>query len=84
MESEAPTPMEVILSAAAEHLELLAGQSMRPVRVTSAHGEPRPATSIERTCRNCGASFIGLAPGKTGLVGIWRESGWFCSTECDG
>ena len=54
-----------------------------PLRVESAHGEPKPSTSIERTCRKCGASFLGLAPGKTGLRGIWKEPlVWFCSQEC--
>jgi hypothetical protein len=56
-----------------------------PLRVSSAKGLPKPQTSIERTCRGCGASFIGLTPGKTGLRGIWREPlVWFCSTECAG
>lgn len=55
-----------------------------PPRITSARGEPKPETSIERTCCNCGASFIGLAPGKTGLRGIWQRFRWFCSTECAG
>jgi hypothetical protein len=56
-----------------------------PLRISSARGKPKPSTSIERTCRNCGASFLGLAPGKTGLRGVWREPlAWFCSTECAG
>lgn len=55
-----------------------------PVRERSARGEPKPTTSIERTCRGCGASFLGLAPGKTGERGIWREPlRWYCSIECD-
>jgi hypothetical protein len=54
-----------------------------PVRQTSTKGLPRPSTSIERTCANCGASFMGLAPGKTGERGIWREWMWYCSEECD-
>lgn len=61
------------------------GLPAHPVRERSVHGEPKPTTSIERTCRACGASFLGLAPGKTGLRGIWTErSTWFCSVECAG
>ena len=44
-----------------------------PFRQKSARGQPRPQTSIERCCRGCGASFIGLAPGKTGEAGIWHD-----------
>ena len=54
-----------------------------PVRQKSARGQPRPETSIERCCKACGASFIGLAPGKTGERGVWRHWRWYCSTECD-
>jgi hypothetical protein len=55
-----------------------------PIRQKSAHGQPKPNTSIERRCanRSCGASFIGLAPGKTGEAGIWRDWRWYCSVEC--
>jgi len=53
-----------------------------PFRQKSAKGEPRPTTSIERTCSTCGASFIGLAPGKTGEAGIWNYWQWYCSIEC--
>ncbi len=53
-----------------------------PFRQKSAHGWPRPQTSIERCCRGCGASFIGLAPGKTGEAGIWHAWRWYCSVEC--
>ena len=53
-----------------------------PIRQKSARGEPKPETSIERRCRSCGASFIGLAAGKTGEVGIWRGWRWYCSVEC--
>jgi hypothetical protein len=53
-----------------------------PVRTDSAHGEPKPSTPIERTCRSCHASFLGLAAGKTGLRGIWRDWSWYCSVEC--
>ena len=52
-----------------------------PIRVRSPH-VPRPTTSIERTCEGCGASFLGLAFGKTGERGIWRDWQWFCSIEC--
>ena len=55
-----------------------------PVRQRSAGGQPRPDTTIERTCQRCGASFIGLAPGRTGERGLWREWEWFCSVECAG
>jgi hypothetical protein len=46
-----------------------------PFRQSSAHGEPKPTTTIERTCRKCGASFLGLAAGRTGEVGIWQSDG---------
>ncbi len=53
-----------------------------PFRQKSARGQPRPHTSIERCCRSCGASFIGLAAGKTGEAGIWHAWHWYCSVEC--
>lgn len=54
-----------------------------PFRQKSAKGQPRPNTTIERICRTCGASFVGLAAGKTGERGIWSSPlGWFCSIEC--
>jgi hypothetical protein len=53
-----------------------------PVREKSANGVPAPKTSIERYCVRCRASFLGLAAGKTGEVGIWVEWNWFCSREC--
>ena len=53
-----------------------------PFRQKSARGLPRPETSIERTCHTCGASFLGLAPGKTGEVGVWVKWRWYCSIEC--
>ena len=37
--------------------ERLAAEPLRPVRQKSALGLPKPTTSIERTCRRCGASF---------------------------
>lgn len=43
---------------------------------------PKPTTDIGRTCRTCGACFIGLAPGKTGERGLWRDWKWYCSAEC--
>lgn len=54
-----------------------------PIRQKSAY-LPNPTTSIERTCRSCGASFLGLSPGKTGERGIWHSQGWvwYCSVEC--
>lgn len=54
----------------------------RPVRQASANGQPRPETTIERTCRTCKASFIGLAAGKTGERGIWCGWHWYCSAQC--
>ena len=54
-----------------------------PIRRRSANGQPKPETFIERTCSNCGASFIGLAFGDTGQRGIWRSWTWYCSMECD-
>jgi hypothetical protein len=53
-----------------------------PMRQKSANGEPKPTTSIERTCVKCGASFLGLAFGKTGEVGPWIDWRWYCSVEC--
>ena len=53
-----------------------------PIRQHSANGEPKPNTSIERRCRSCGASFLGLAPGKTGERGVWKTWTWYCSQEC--
>lgn len=53
-----------------------------PIRQESAKGLPKPETSIERRCHRCGASFIGLAAGKTGERGIWDNWHWFCSKEC--
>ena len=58
-------------------------QSDVPIRQRSAHGVPKPETSIERTCRTCHASFLGLAAGKTGERGLWRDWVWYCSIECD-
>lgn len=54
-----------------------------PIREKSLNGEPKPLTSIERTCRKCGASFILTAPGKTHERGLWRDWQWYCSRECD-
>lgn len=56
-----------------------------PFRQKSAQGQPKPQTSIERCCHTCGASFAGLAPGKTGEAGIWssrHDLRWYCSVEC--
>ena len=54
-----------------------------PVRQKSLRGQPRPETSIERTCETRRASFAGSAAGKTGERGIWRDWAWYCSVECD-
>lgn len=56
-----------------------------PVRHCSAHGFPKPSSRFERCCVTCGASFIGLAPGRTGERGLWGGTNgwsWFCSVEC--
>ena len=53
-----------------------------PIRQESAHGEPKPS-KFTRRCETCDASFIGLAYGKTGLVGVWSSCmNWYCSVEC--
>jgi hypothetical protein len=54
-----------------------------PIRQQSLKGQPKPLTSIERTCRTCGASFVRSAPGNTGERGIWHYWTWYCSIECD-
>lgn len=53
-----------------------------PIRQGSLNGEPKPLTSIERVCAECGASFFRSAPGITGLAGIWLNWKWYCSQEC--
>jgi hypothetical protein len=53
-----------------------------PIRRQSANGEPKPGTTIERVCAVCGASFLLLAPGKTGERGRWAFWKWYCSQEC--
>lgn len=53
-----------------------------PVRQKSAAGQPKPLATIERTCKGCGAAFLGHAPGKTGERGIWQGWRWYCSVEC--
>jgi hypothetical protein len=58
------------------------GTGRSPFRQKSAQGQPKPNTSIERRCKTCGASFTGLAPGKTGETGIWHAWHWYCSIEC--
>lgn len=53
-----------------------------PIRQRSARGLPKPNTSIERTCKRCGAAMLGLAPGSTQERGIWKDWAWYCSQEC--
>lgn len=53
-----------------------------PIRQKSANGEPKPIGSYDRRCKRCKASFIKLAPGKTGERGIWKNWQWYCSQEC--
>jgi hypothetical protein len=55
-----------------------------PIRQRSARGVPAEGCQFLRRCVNCRASFLGLAPGKTGERGIWRDWSWFCSAECAG
>jgi cytochrome c5 len=55
---------------------------VHPIRLKSTNGQPRPHSPFERTCKTCHASFLGLAPGKTGERGIWTDWKWYCSTEC--
>lgn len=54
-----------------------------PIRQKSAQGKPASPGKFARTCRNCDASFLLLAAGKTGERGIWTQCGhWYCSQEC--
>lgn len=75
MRDEIGPLLQEVLARQADHARY-------PVRQKSAKGLPKPTTSIERTCRKCGASFLGLAAGKTGEVGIWNDMAWLCSVEC--
>lgn len=53
------------------------------VRQRSANGLPPQRPQGVRSCRRCHADFVALAPGKTGLRGLWSErGGWWCSQEC--
>lgn len=53
-----------------------------PIRQKSAY-VPKDDFQFARHCERCGASFLLLAPGKTGERGVWRDWKWFCSIECD-
>lgn len=53
-----------------------------PIRVASVQGRPPARSEFVRACRNCGADFLALAVGKTGLRGLWSREGWWCSIEC--
>ena len=54
-----------------------------PVRLKSAL-KVTDDYQFARHCAECGASFLLLAPGKTGERGIWRPPLiWFCSVDCD-
>jgi len=79
-------PTEAITQAIRDHNWWLAGNLGvlgYPVREKSACGQPQPKTGIERTCEACGASFLGLAAGKTGERGLWvADWQWCCSAEC--
>lgn len=70
-------------SEVCEGFEINDPGASHPIRERSARGVPKPNTPIERRCSECGASFIGLAPGKTGERGIWTpDLRWVCSQEC--
>lgn len=71
-----------MLAALTEAVQRAGIAHAHPIREESAKGKPRPTTTIERRCLYCGASFSGLAPGKTGFRGAWSEWGWWCSVEC--
>lgn len=53
-----------------------------PIRQRSAKGHPPPFSEFTRRCARCRACFLGLAAGKTGERGLWREWSWYCSQEC--
>lgn len=53
-----------------------------PIRQHTPRPVVRPDSRFARACDTCGASFLALAPGKTGERGIWRDWQWFCSQEC--
>jgi hypothetical protein len=55
-----------------------------PIREKSANGIPKPTHDMWRDCVVCHADFNRLAPGTTGLRGIWAPNAmrWYCSTEC--
>jgi hypothetical protein len=67
---------------ALDALALHERDSTFPIRRHSAKGQPPAFSSIARRCHHCGADFLALAPGKTGLRGIWHDSRWSCSLEC--
>lgn len=52
------------------------------VRQESANGQPPARSKFFRSCKRCDADFLGLAPGKTGERGLWKDWAWFCSQEC--
>lgn len=59
-----------------------AAAKARQFRVKSANGRP-PQREFFRSCNRCHADFLGLAFGKTGLIGVWNNTGrWWCSIEC--
>ncbi len=54
-----------------------------PVRVNSANGQPPNDSEFARSCQTCGASFLKLAAGRTGVRGVWSPTMlWYCSLEC--
>jgi hypothetical protein len=56
----------------------------KPIRELSLNGEPKPITTITRTCRNCGACFVrSHSKDGDGMTGVWTECGtWYCSRQC--
>lgn len=74
-----------LLTAIADAVAALPEDVLVPdcaIRERSCRGEPAPRSQFARRCRACGADFLGLAPGRTGLRGIWQDWQWFCSREC--
>ena len=68
--------------AKAAYTAAWAAYAVPPIRQVSARGKPAEPSKSARTCANCHASFLGLAPGKTGERGLWDMWSWYCSVEC--
>jgi len=74
------TPHEEAINAVLDAYD--AAYAVPPIRQVSARGKPAEPSKFARTCANCHASFLGLAPGKTGERGLWDMWSWYCSVEC--